>query len=124
MTARDHFTDTEMTFLHSGDNVLGRIATVGPDGAPHVVPSGWTFNVELGTLDVTGSNLDTTKKYRDVQHTGRAAIVIDGIADGPGWNPWGLEICGDAEAILGPPALIRIHPQRIASWNLTAAIRG
>jgi hypothetical protein len=25
---------------------------------------------------------------------------------------------GDAEAIDGPPALIRIHPRRIISWGL------
>ena len=82
------------------------------------MPSGWTYNTELGTLDVTGREVQNTKKYRDVEATGKAAIVIDGIAQGEGWNPWAIEIAGPAEAITGPPALIRIHPDRIRSWGL------
>ena len=92
------------------------------DGTPHVVPSGWTFNAELGTLDVTGREVHATKKFRDVTHTGKAAIVIDGLAPGGGFNPWAIEIAGRAEAITGPPALIRIHPERVRSWGLDHAV--
>ncbi len=122
MTNGHHFSNVELAFLRSGISALGRVATVGPDSTPHVVPSGWTYNADAGTLDVTGRDVERTKKYRDVEHHHRAAIVIDGVADGPGWNPWAIEIRGRAEAVPGPPALIRIHPDRVVSWNLSAAV--
>ena len=93
----------------------------GNDHSAHVVPSGWTFNTELGTLDVTGREVHATKKFRDVARSGKAAIVIDGLAPGAGFNPWAIEIAGPAEAITGPPALIRIHPDRVRSWGLDHA---
>jgi len=44
--------------------------------------------------------------------------VIDGIAEGDGFNPWAIEIAGRAEAISGPSALIRIYAERVRSWGL------
>ncbi len=111
MTTSTAFSETESRFLISGHHSLGRIATVGRDGTPHVVPSGWTYNETLGTLDVTGRDVEATKKFHDVVRTGRAAIVIDGVAEGQGWSPWAIEIAGRAEAVTGPPALIP-HPPR------------
>lgn len=118
MTAPTPFSQTDLRFLTSSIHPLGRIATVGRDGTPHVVPSGWTYNATLSTVDVTGRDVQTTKKFRDVTRSGRAAIVIDGVAEGDGWNPWAIEIAGQAEAISGPPALIRIYPERVRSWGL------
>jgi len=118
MTAPTPFSEIDLRFLESSNHPLGRIATVGRDGTPHVVPSGWTYNANLGTVDVTGRDVQTTKKFRDVTRSGRAAIVIDGVAEGGGWNPWAIEIAGRAEAISDPPALIRIHPERVRSWGL------
>jgi pyridoxamine 5'-phosphate oxidase family protein len=118
MSAATPFSERDLRFLASSNHPLGRIATVGRDGTPHVVPTGWTYNATLGTVDVTGRDVQTTKKFRDVTGSGRAAIVIDGLAPGDGWNPWAIEIAGRAEAISGPPALIRIHPERVRSWGL------
>ena len=33
---------------------LGRLATVQPDGTPQASPVGFTFNEELGTIDIAG----------------------------------------------------------------------
>jgi pyridoxamine 5'-phosphate oxidase family protein len=52
-----------------------------------------------------------TKKYPDVERTGRAAIVIDDLASTDPWRPRGIEIRGRAEAIAEPRPLIRIHPE-------------
>jgi pyridoxamine 5'-phosphate oxidase family protein len=117
MTASSVFTDAELAFLHGGPR-LGRIATVGRDGTPHVVPSGWLHNAELDTIDVTGRAVDQTKKFRDVARNGRAAIVIDDIASVNPWRPRALEVRGRAEPILHPEPLIRIHPERIVSWGI------
>jgi pyridoxamine 5'-phosphate oxidase family protein len=84
---------------------------------PHVAPVGWAHNAELDTIDVTGHAVERTKKFRDVQRTGRAAIVIDDLASTDPWRPRAIEIRGRAEAVHAPQALIRIHPQRIVSWG-------
>ncbi len=39
------FSDAELEYLN-GDRRLGRLATVGKDGTPHVVPVGWSYNAE------------------------------------------------------------------------------
>ena len=114
------FSDRELAYLHDGRR-LGRIATVGKDGAPHVVPVGWTHNVELDTIDVAGHALRKTKKYRDVARSERAAIVIDDLASVDPWRPRAVEVRGRAEVITEPQPLIRIHPDRIVSWGLDAA---
>lgn len=50
------FTQNEIEYLGSG--LLGRLATVGPDGTPHVAPVGMSFhNARLDTIDVGGHNL-------------------------------------------------------------------
>jgi pyridoxamine 5'-phosphate oxidase family protein len=111
------FTDAELAYLHGGRR-LGRIATVGHDGTPHVVPVGWAHNVELDTIDVGGRELERTQKFRDVARTGRAAIVIDDLASTDPWRPRAVEVRGRAAALRKPRPLIRIHPERIVSWGL------
>jgi|SRR5919204_175707 pyridoxamine 5'-phosphate oxidase family protein len=111
------FTEEELDYLRA-DRKLGRIATVGADGTPHVVPSGWLYNEQLETIDVTGRDVANTKKFRDVRRSGRAAIVIDDLASTNPWHPRAIEVRGRAEAVDGPNALIRIHPERIVSWGL------
>jgi pyridoxamine 5'-phosphate oxidase family protein len=116
------FSEIETQFLTSPDRRLGRVATIGRDGTPHVVPSGWAFNATLACVDVTGREVQATKKFRDVSRHGTAAIVIDGIDERDGWHPWAIEISGSAEAVTGPPALIRIRPERVRSWGLEHAV--
>jgi pyridoxamine 5'-phosphate oxidase family protein len=111
------FSDDELSYLTS-ERRLARIATVGADGTPHVVPVGWSLNAELDTIEITGQDFAQTKKFRDVQRHGRAAIVIDDLASTNPWRPRGIEIRGRAEAIQTPSALIRIHPERIISWGI------
>lgn len=110
------FTDSELTYLRE-QRLLGRLATVGQDGMPHVAPVGmWSLDSEARTIEITGHNFAASKKFRDVARTGRAALVIDDVQ--PPWQPRGIEVRGRAEAIDGERALIRIHPARIVSWGL------
>ena len=112
------FNEAQLAYLH-GDRKLARIATVGADGTPHIVPVGWTHNVERDTIDVSGrGDFKATKKFRDVARNGRAAIVIDDLASTNPWRPRAVEIRGRAEAIDEPEPLIRIHPDRVVSWGL------
>ncbi len=111
------FTELELRYLTGGQQ-LGRIATVGADGTPHVVPVAWMYNAVRDAIDIGGHELELTKKFRDVARTGRAAIVIDDLASTDPWRPRGVEVRGRAEAIAMPTPLIRIHPERIVSWGL------
>jgi pyridoxamine 5'-phosphate oxidase family protein len=111
------FTEAELRYL-TGGRQLGRLATVGADGTPHVVPVAWIYNAARDSIDVGGSELERTKKFRDVARSGRAAIVVDDLASTDPWRPRGIEVRGRAEALTLPTPLIRIHPERIVPWGL------
>src|SRR4051795_11027091 len=116
------FREAEVQYL-AGGRQLGRIATVGADGTPHVVPVAWIYNAVRDTIDVGGYELERTKKFRDVARAGRAAIGIgDGARTDP-WRPRGIESRGRGEAIALPTPLIRIHPERIVSWGIESSSR-
>ncbi|HZC72805.1 MAG TPA: PPOX class F420-dependent oxidoreductase [Jatrophihabitans sp.] len=106
---------------------LGRLATAGADHKPHVVPTSFRYNPELGTLDMGGMHVRTTKKYRDVQANGWAALVVDDVVSADPWTVRMLEIRGRAETVdgggesLGPGfggSFIRLHPAKINSFGL------
>ena len=114
------FRQLELDYMIGGRQ-LGRIATVGADGMPHVVPVAFIYNAVRDTIDIGGQELERPKKFRDVARTGRAAMVIDDLASTDPWHPRGIEIRGRGEAIPLPTPLIRIHPERIVSWGLEPA---
>jgi len=110
------FTDAELAYLRDV-HPMARLATVGRDGTPHVMPIGmYHVNERTDAIDTSGRDLATTKKWRDVQRTGRAALVADDVL--PPWSPRGVEVRGRAEAIDGPEPVIRIFPERIVGWGL------
>lgn len=116
------FTDAERTYL--GERRLARIATVGPDGAPHICPVGvYSLDASAEVIDVSGYDFAKTKKFRDVARTGRAAFVVDDLASTDPWRPRGIEVRGRAEAVDGPEPYIRLHPERIIGWGLDDAAR-
>lgn len=109
------FTAAELDYLR-GEKRLARIATVGPDGMPHVTPVGWSYNAEEDTLDIGGFRLPRTKKYRDAARTGVAALVIDDVL--PPWKPRGVEVRGAVELVTEPDQVMRLRPRRIVSWGI------
>ncbi len=116
------FSHRELEYLAT--RRLGRLATIGTDGLPHVVPLGWSYNPALDTIDIGGRDFARTKKFRNVQANPRVALVIDDVL--PPWRPRCVMVRGEAEALeeatspggepLGP--IIRIHPRQIISWGL------
>ncbi len=112
------FRGDEIEYLRSG--LLGRLATVGRDGIPHVAPVGmYSYNPQLDTIDIGGHDMARTKKFRDVARTGRAAIVVDDLVSTDPWWVRGIEVRGRAEAVGGARPLIRIHPERIVAWGIS-----
>ena len=122
------FTDKEIEYL-AGQR-LGRIATVGADGQPHVVPTSFRYNPDHDAIDVGGLRMSQTKKVRDVRQTGRATIVVDDVL--PPWQPRMIEIRGTAEVVpSGGKALmdsfedtvVRITPTRIIAFGIDSGDR-
>jgi pyridoxamine 5'-phosphate oxidase family protein len=117
------FTEKEIEYL-AGQR-LGRIATVGPDGQPHVVPTSFRYNAENDAIDVGGLRMSQTKKLRDVQRTGRASIVIDDVL--PPWQPRMIEVRGSASVVPSggkafgeqfEDTIVRIQPTRIIAFGI------
>ncbi|WP_158888775.1 PPOX class F420-dependent oxidoreductase [Amycolatopsis anabasis] len=124
------FTDRERDYL-AGQG-LGRLATIGPDGTPHVRPVGFRLN-EDDTIDIGGPNLRSSQKYRNVRTDPKVSFIADDLtpdepgAIRPGWGR-GVEIRGLAELLetdrpLAPgfsDEVIRVHARRVLSLNLDA----
>ena len=92
-----HFTDAQIAYLRS--QKLGRLATIGPDGAPQVRPVGFAVDAETGTVDIIGRDNPGTQKWRNVARDGRVAFVVDDVAPGGGWRPRAVEVRGRAEIL-------------------------
>lgn len=119
------FTPAEINYMQT--QRLARLATVGPDGQPHVVPVGYRYNPETDTLDIGGHNFAQRKKWRDVQQNARVAVVIDDIVSVNPWTVRGIEIRGEAERFMTggetvierfDPEMFRVRPKRIVSWGI------
>jgi pyridoxamine 5'-phosphate oxidase family protein len=117
------FSDAELDYL--GSQRLGRLATVGQDGMPHVVPVAFRHNPEADTIDIGGHDFAKRKKFRDVERTGVAALVVDDVL--PPWQPRAVEVRGEAITLDSggkginerfDDPIIRITPTRIVSWGL------
>ncbi len=124
---KNSFTPAEIAYLQS--QPLGRIATVGPDGQPHVVPVAVRYNPNTGTIDIGGHDFAKRKKWRDVQHNPKVAVVVDDIASFQPWTVRGIEIRGEAEELMTggqeirpgfDPEMFRIKPKRVISWGIDA----
>lgn len=129
------FSELEVEYLTN--QLLGRIATVGVDGSPHVTPVGVFFDPGTETIVIgSGADMTASKKFRDASRHPEVAVVVDDLASLDPWTPRGLEIRGRADTpttggeALGKrlgapfefhPAYIRVQPRRIVAWGLDTA---
>ncbi len=107
---------------------MARIATVGSNGQPHVVPVAFRYNIETETIDIGGHDgFAKRKKWRDVKSNPKVAVVIDDIVSVNPWKVRGLEIRGEAEMLMTggqsivpgfDPEMFRIKPKRVISWGI------
>jgi pyridoxamine 5'-phosphate oxidase family protein len=123
MTFKPH----EIDFMQGAE--LGRLSTIQPNGTPQVSPVGFTFNSELGTIDVAGYHMSKSQKFRNLATNPNVAFVVDDIASRDPWRVRCLEIRGTAtqasrEASTGAAgdeldtAIIRITPRRIIAFGI------
>jgi pyridoxamine 5'-phosphate oxidase family protein len=122
------FKPHEVEYLKAAD--LGRLATIQPDGTLQNSPVGFSLNEELGTIDIVGYNMSSSRKFRNIGSNNTVAFVVDDIASRDPWRVRCLEIRGTAEQseIADAPrepngdaldsAIIRITPRRIISFGI------
>ena len=121
MTFRPH----EIDYLRG--STLGRLATTQPDGTLQNSPVGFTYNEELGCIDISGYQMSKSRKYRNIATNPTVAFVVDDIASRDPWRVRCLEIRGTAsQAHLAEhvdddhfdAAIIRITPRRIIGFGI------
>jgi pyridoxamine 5'-phosphate oxidase family protein len=108
---------------------MGRLATIGRDGQPHVIPVTYVFNTAEDAIDIGGIDFASGKKWRDVQHNRKVTFLVDDFAPREGHA---VEIRGEAEVHetggnkINPrfpnfvEQFIRIRPRYVASWGVDA----
>lgn len=120
------FTDREVEYF--GEQRLGRLATVNSAGNPHVVPVGFRYNPETGTIDIGGHNMAKSRKWSHAARHPRVAFVVDDVL--PPWRPRFIEIRADVELLEdgGQQAgrgfaaeFMRLHPVHIVSRGVDAS---
>jgi pyridoxamine 5'-phosphate oxidase family protein len=123
MTFKPH----EIEFLRQAE--LGRLATIQRNGTLQNSPVGFTYNEQLGTIDIAGFQMSKSQKYRNIAHNDKVAFVVDDITSRDPWRVRCLEIRGTAEQAEIPPslgaagdeldtAIIRVTPRRIISFGI------
>jgi pyridoxamine 5'-phosphate oxidase family protein len=119
------FTENELAKLRGGR--LARIATVGADGQPHVVPLTYTFNEAEDAIDVGGFGFGGSKKWRDAVRNQKVTFLLD---EASGGTAYGIELRCTAELHetggehINPrfegfdPQFLRLRPHRVVSWGV------
>ncbi len=127
------FTEEEIAYLR--ERAHASVATVGPDGQPHVTPVTFHYNDQEDTIDVGGIFFGGTKKWRDAKRNPKVTILIDDVLQNPR-RARAIEIRGTAELHetggerANPkfpdfdPHFFRIRPTRIVAWGIGEAATG
>ncbi|MGY1642565.1 PPOX class F420-dependent oxidoreductase [Geodermatophilus sp. SYSU D00703] len=116
------FSDDEVAYLRS--HGIGRLATVGEDEQPDVVPVAVEFDGTHFWVGGPGATVLTTRKFRNVGAGRRkVALVMDDL---PSLDPFvarGIRVYGVADGpveragMVGPGFFLRITPRVSWSWN-------
>jgi pyridoxamine 5'-phosphate oxidase family protein len=120
---------TEVEYRYLSTHTLGRLASIGPDGAPQIHPVAFRVDPD-GTIEIGGPFLHETQKLRNIMRDPRVSLVVDDQTSDAvvpsGLTARGLEIRGAAE--ISQPSqpvtagfsteVIRIRPALIVAWNL------
>jgi pyridoxamine 5'-phosphate oxidase family protein len=121
--AMSAFSEKEIEYL--GSQLPGRLATVGRDGVPQVVPVSFRYNPDTDTIDIGGH--DFARKRSTAMSSAPASLRSSSMTCCPPWRPRAVEIRGDAAAVESggraimsqfDDEIIRITPRWVISWGL------
>jgi pyridoxamine 5'-phosphate oxidase family protein len=93
---------------------------------------GFAYNPALETIDITGFNMATSAKFRNVQTNPDVSFVVDEVTEPGMGGAHFLEIRGVAETAVDvhapdghlAPEIIRIYPRRIVGFNVDSSRPG
>lgn len=123
------FTDEEIAYLRS--QPLARLATLGAEAQPDVMPVAFEFDGSGFWVGGPGDSVLRTRKFRNLR-AGRVkvALVVD---DMPSFDPFvarGIRVYGEASGpvertgMVGPGYYLRVTPTVSWSWNLAGEPAG
>jgi pyridoxamine 5'-phosphate oxidase family protein len=123
------FTEEEIDYLRS--QPLARMATVGADGQPDVVPLAFEFDGTFFWVGGSGAEVLDTRKFRNI-HAGnhQTALVIDDLVSVNPFIARGIRVYGHADqpvervGMVGPGIYTRITPTISWSWNMAGEPAG
>jgi pyridoxamine 5'-phosphate oxidase family protein len=123
------FTDAEIAYLN--EQGLGRLATIGSDGQPHIIPITFHYNADEDAIDIGGVDFASGKKWRDMHANQKVTFLVDDTRrDPPPPTARAIEIRGTAEphgtggSAINPrfpnfvEEFVRIRPTRIVAWGI------
>src|SRR5688572_26869447 len=115
------FTDQEAAYLQS--QPVARLATVGEQQQPDVVPVGFEFDGEDFWVGGSGASVLLTRKFRNVvAGASKVALVIDDMVSFDPFIARGIRVYGEATGpvervgMIGPGFYIRITPSISWTW--------
>jgi pyridoxamine 5'-phosphate oxidase family protein len=118
------FTEEEIAYLRS--QPLARLATVGSDEQPDVVPVGFEFDGTFFWVGGSGASVRETSKFVNVEAGHRkVALVVDDLVSFDPFVARSIRVYGVADApfervgMVGPGLYMRITPTVSWSWNLS-----
>lgn len=123
------FTQEEIDYLRS--QPIARLATLGVDEQPDVVPLAFEFDGTHFWVGGSGESVLRTRKVRNIE-AGRhkVALVIDDLVSFDPFIARSIRIYGDAEApiervgMVGPGFYLRVTPTVSWSWNMAGEPAG
>jgi pyridoxamine 5'-phosphate oxidase family protein len=122
------FSPEQVKYLEG--QMLGRLGTASPDGAPHVVPVGFRVDVDRGVIEIGGHEVPgrPPRRYRrNIEANPRVAFVVDDLGSVDPWWARGVSLRGRAVVHdtggerLGTgfgPIWVEITPDRVWDWGL------
>jgi pyridoxamine 5'-phosphate oxidase family protein len=123
------FTEEELAYLRS--QPLARVATVGGDEQPDVVPLAFEFDGTYFWVGGSGSSVAATRKFRNVLAGHRkVALVVDDMVSFDPFIARSIRVYGVADdpvervGMVGPGLYIRITPAVSWSWNMAGEPAG
>ena len=123
------FTDEEIAYLRS--QPLARVATVGGDGQPDVVPLAFEFDGVAFWVGGVGAAVRDTRKFRNVRGgSDKVALVVDDLVSLRPFVARSIRVYGIAEpavervGLVGPGSYMRIRPTVSWSWNMAGEPAG
>jgi pyridoxamine 5'-phosphate oxidase family protein len=123
------FTDEEIAYLKS--QPIARVATVGADGQPDVVPLAFEFDGTYFWVGGSGPSVLHTRKFRNIRAGNvKVALVVDDLVSLDPFIARSIRVYGDAEqpiertGMVGPGTYMRITPTVSWSWNMAGQPAG